>query len=273
MSLQLLLYMLIIEKSLKNHRVGYAVDVYENNMIIGSPKVTANIYQSTASAASTLTSCYAQGSLYQEHFCRTEPEYLTQGQFFYLERNTSSLEWEFNNTYQIKKRYLAPYRNFGFSVDISDRFAIVGAPMNLSGSRRLIDIYHTGSQIIVLEPVAGQAYIYNLDNYHESFHVGNVFYRNGKLVIITSGSNFDGLFFNPISDRDYEYDLTFNNKQTVHEKQVICSVDPGEFNVSTNPNIGIRPSVATYSFFKTSKEYGVRSHRPNFPTSLSYLAS
>lgn len=225
------------EKSLKNHRLGYSVDVYNDKLIVGSPKVTANVISlmDSGSGGSSITSCYVQGSLYQAHFCRTEDEYQIQGQFAYLQYNTNSLDWEYNNIYQIKKDYLSPYRNFGFSVDTDDKFIAVGSPMNMSGSQRVIDIYHTASKFDEIDSIAGQTYIYNHDNYRSEFHIGNVFYRNGKIVIVTSGSQFDSLFFNPISDNDYEYDLRFNNKQTLHEKQIICSVDPGEFNVSTNP--------------------------------------
>jgi hypothetical protein len=65
--------------------------------------------------------------------------------------------------------------------------------------------------------------------------VGNVFYRNGKIVLMTSGSIFDGLMFNPVNTSTYEYDLEFKGQHTIFEKQVVCSVSPGEFNISTNP--------------------------------------
>jgi len=219
------------EDSLKNHRLGYSLDTYAGKLVVGCPKLTT-----IQMGSSSLSPCYIQGSLYQAHFCRTEEEYQIQGQYCYLQYNTGSNLWEYNNTYQIKKRYLAPYRNFGWGIDMSDRFIVVGSPMNISGSKRTIDIYYTGSNLNDFDPISGQAYIYNLANYKSEFQVGNVFYRNGKIVIITSGSQFDGLFFNPISDADYQYDLMFHNKQTLHEKQIICSVEPGEFNVSTNPS-------------------------------------
>lgn len=223
------------DKCLKSHRLGYCLDTYDNKLVVGCPKTTAT----TDAIGSTISSCYTQGSIYNAHFCEAEKytiESQLQGQFCYLQYNTSSTEWDYNNVYQIKKRYLAPYRNFGYSIDMSDRFIIVGSPMNLSGSGRTVNIPYTGSSPDDFDPVAGQAYIYNLENYRNQFHVGNAFYRNGKIVLLTSGSNFDGLFFNDVADRYYEYDLSFNNKQTLHEKQVICEVSAGEFNVSTNPS-------------------------------------
>ena len=81
----------------------------------------------------------------------------------------------------------------------------------------------------------GKAYIYNLKNLHPNFYIGNVFYRNGKIVVMTSGSNFEGLLLNDVVDNEYKYDIEFKSKQTVFEKQVVCPIDIGEFNVSTNP--------------------------------------
>jgi hypothetical protein len=53
---------------------------------------------------------------------------------------------------------------------------------------------------------------------------------------MTSGSIFDGLFYNPVSTYTYEYDLQFKGQHTIFEKQIVCSINPGEFNVSTNPS-------------------------------------
>jgi hypothetical protein len=158
-----------------------------------------------------------------------------------MQKDTSSvdIDWDVLNVYQKKKRYLSPYRAFGFDVSIANKSAVVGAPMLISGSNRVINIVNTasfiGTEKIELEDLSGKAYIYNLKNYREEFHVGNVFYRNGKIVLNTSGSIFQGLWFNPISEWTYEYEVHFDSKQTLYEKQINCIVEPGEFNVSTNP--------------------------------------
>jgi len=86
-----------------------------------------------------------------------------------------------------------------------------------------------------LGDLSGKAYIYNLRNLRRDFYVGNVFYRNGKIVVMTSGSNFEGLQLSNVIDSEYQYDLNFRSKQTIFEKQIVCPVEPGEFNVSTNP--------------------------------------
>jgi hypothetical protein len=101
----------------------------------------------------------------------------------------------------------------------------------------------TGS-VYNLDDLCGKSYIYNLKNLRENFYVGNVFYRNGKVIIMTSGSNFGGLQINDINTNNYEYDLSFQSKQIIYEKQIVCPVEPGEFNVSTNPSAIVLPTAS-----------------------------
>jgi hypothetical protein len=62
---------------------------------------------------------------------------------------------------------------------------------------------------------------------------------------MTSGSAFEGLLLvNQNNDINYEYNLNFTSKQIVFEKQIVCSVDVGEFNVSTNPTSIILPAAS-----------------------------
>jgi|ERR1035437_721378 hypothetical protein len=89
--------------------------------------------------------------------------------------------------------------------------------------------------------LSGKAYIYNLKNLKPNFYVGNVFYRNGKIVIMTSGSSFEGLLLSDANSDSYEYDLSFKSKLIIYEKQIVCAVDVGEFNVSTNPTAIVLP--------------------------------
>jgi len=210
--------------TLKNNHLGFSVDTYGGYVLAGSPK----------SDLLEIIPCYVQGTLGQLHYCDQDLENTLNGQVLLLQKNTASLEWEIVNVYQKKKRFLSPHRNFGQDVSIGERSMVVGAPIFLSGSKQ-INIPATQSAGVELDDVTGKAYIYNLTNLREEFHVGNVFYRNGKIIIMTSGSAFDGLFSSQAAYRPYEYDLIFKGQRTIQEKQVICNVEPGEFNVSTNP--------------------------------------
>lgn len=101
------------------------------------------------------------------------------------------------------------------------------------------------------EFMEGKAYIYNFNNYALNPHVGNVFYRNGKIIFTNSGSLFDSILTDRANpDRPY-YDVTCDSTVTIFEKQVICRVEPGEFNVSTNPT----------AITKNSFEYDIDSDR------------
>lgn len=217
---------------MKNNRLGYSVDVFGNNAVAGIPKIN-NL---------DMTSCYIAGTLQQLHQCPEILENEVHGQAMLLQKNTSSNDWEIVNIYQRKKKFLSPYRDFGNSVSIAGRSLVVGAPIMLSDTNRDINIFLTQSNGLSLDDVAGKSYIYNLANLRDQFHVGNVFYRNGKIVLMTSGSVFDGLFFNPVNTNTYQYDLAFKGQHTIFEKQIVCSVNPGEFNVSTNPTAILKPT-------------------------------
>lgn len=217
---------------LKNNRLGFSVDTFGGYTVAGSPKINNE----------SMNSCYLVGTMQQLHECPDVLENELNGQAMLLQKNTGSGEWEIVNIYQRKKKFLSPYRDFGNSVSINARSMVVGAPMLISDSNREVPLSVTQSNGVQLDDFSGKAYIYNLANLRDEFHVGNVFYRNGKIILMTSGSAFDGLFFNPLNSSTYQYDLLFKGQHTIFEKQVVCSINPGEFNVSTNPTAVLKPS-------------------------------
>lgn len=219
-----------IPTTLYNNRMGWSVDMFGNNAVAGIPKLNVE----------GMTSCYIEGTLNQLHYCNADLQTLLNGQVALIQKNTASGDWAITNVYQKKKKYLSPYRDYGFDVEIADQSMVIGTPMHLYDINRDINIQTTHSSDTDLDDLAGKAYIYNLHNLRDIFHVGNVFYRNGKIIIMTSGSIFDGLFYAPVNTYTYEYDLEFKSQHTIHEKQIICTVDPGEFNVSTNPSAIIK---------------------------------
>lgn len=219
------------DKTIKNNKMGFSVDLWNDKFVLGCPK----------SNVESMTSCYIQGSIYQQNYCYANLENYIQGQWILFQKNTSSvdIDWDVVNVYQRKKRYLSPYRSFGYDVAVADKNIVIGSPMIISDSNRTLNIQALGNWVgnnyLELEDLTGKAYIYNLNNFRDEFHVGNVFYRNGKIVLNTSGSIFEGLWFNPVNEYSYEYEVHFDSKQTLYEKQIACVIEPGEFNVSTNP--------------------------------------
>lgn len=233
------------QKILTNNNLGFSVGIYNNYAAAGSPKINVN----------SSSICYLRGTLFQGNYCGEDPQNTVDGQFILFQQVTSSIlpdttgkTWDIVNTYQIKKRIMEPYRDYGFSVDVSDSFVMVGAPFIISGSNRIMDVSPgTGSFTGSLDSIgdlSGKAYIYNLKNLRPNFYVGNVFYRNGKMVIMSSGSAFDGLLLVNPNAGQYEYDVNFTSKQIIFEKQVVCAVDIGEFNVSTNPTAVVLPTAS-----------------------------
>ena len=216
---------------LRNNQVGYSVGVYGTNMVIGAPKIDFN----------SLSSAYLSASIFQLHYCSGDAENSLTGQWIYLTQDTAS-NWNYQKTFQKKKKFMSPYRGFGESVSVGDMSIVIGAPMAISDLNRSFFVPYTSSLGIDLDDLMGKAYIYNLKNFHNQIYVGNVFYKNGIVVVNTSGSAFQGLFFNPTTPYTYQYDLTYQSQHTIHEKQIICTVNPGEFNVSTNPSAIVIPT-------------------------------
>jgi hypothetical protein len=221
------------EKSLKNNLLGHSVSTWGDYSVVGCPK---------SNAEAGLYLCYIRGSLFQQHYCSDNLENAIQGQYILYQRQTSSLatteDWDIVNVFQRKKRLLNPYRSYGHDVSICEGFLSVGSPMHISGSDRIMDVSNSGSFIDGLDNItslSGKGYIYNLRNLRENFYVGNVFYRNGKVVVMASGSSFSGLMLSNIPGEEYLYQINFKSKQTLFEKQIVCAIEPGEFNVSTNP--------------------------------------
>jgi hypothetical protein len=227
------------EKTIKNNKLGFSLSLWDQYFALGVPRF--NIQD--------VGTCYYQGTVWQDIYCSDNLEHLLQGQWILFQKDTGSsdVDWNIVNVYQKKKKFMGPYRAFGYDIDIADRSVVVGSPSLISGSNRDINIFATasvqGENTFELDDLAGKSYIYNLKNLRENFHVGNVFYRNGKIVLNTSGSYFDGLWFNPLSTYNYEYEVHFDSKQTLYEKQIACVVEPGEFNTSTNPTAVTKPKA------------------------------
>ncbi len=229
---------------MNNNLLGWSVSIYDDYAVAGIPKID---FMSSSI-------CYLRGSLFQENYCGDVNESTLCGQFVLYNKITGSIpdttdvDWDITNIYQIKKVLFSPYRVMGYDSCVSQQFIIVGAPMLISGSYTIMDLdFATGSftgSVYDLDDLCGKSYIYNLNNLRENFYVGNVFYRNGKIIIMTSGSNFEGLQLNDVVTNAYQYDLSFQSKQTVYEKQIVCPVSPGEFNVSMNPSAIVLPTAS-----------------------------
>ena len=103
-----------------------------------------------------------------------------------------------------------------------------------------------------MSKIHGSSYIYNLNDLVNDHVVGNVFYRDGKIILSNSGSVFDNLLKDPSDLSSPKYDISYKSQQTIYEKQIVCRIEPGEFNYSTNPT-SLVPNVFTYDVDKNNK--------------------
>jgi hypothetical protein len=80
---------------------------------------------------------------------------------------------------------------------------------------------------------SGSVFVYDLSKYTENPHIGNVFYKNGNLILTSTASNYSGIFTGTGS-RGFE--LKYKGTHTIYEHEHLISIRPGEFNYSTNPS-------------------------------------
>jgi len=100
----------------------------------------------------------------------------------------------------------------------------------------------------VVQKFTGNTFIYDFDDLQTNYIVGNVFYNNNRIVINNTGSIFNNLTRDPTNyDLPYFY-MDYESQLTLHEKQYICKIEPGEFNVSANPT-AISASLINYGIF------------------------
>jgi hypothetical protein len=214
----------LIEKSFgdadlqKTNNFGYCVDM-TNTYAVASSVLDITTYSSSY-IANTIDDVFNSTNL-------------IIGQFQIY--NTSSLldpQWDMFDLVTKKKKINYPHSTFGQSISITNDDIIVGSPVNLHDPENI-----TGS---LSSSVFGLSYIYDIKNLMRNYQVGNVFYRNGKLILSNSGSDFDNLLKDRINSQAPKFDINYQSQVTLYEKQIVCRVEPGEFNYSTNPTALIR---------------------------------
>ena len=205
--------------TIKQNKLGISVDTFNNNIIVGCVS-SSNDLAVKVNISSSISQSY-------------DDTHVLNGQFILLERTGSSV---IPVTYDYKKKSIGyPYMSYGYDVAISDTGIVIGSPLILT------DFTSSNSFVVtplvpqsVLQNMKGHAYISTLSSLRTDYHAGNIFYKNGEIVFSNTGSQFT----NVLSTNDtyeYKYTIDYSSKYTINEKSVICVVDSGEFNVSTNP--------------------------------------
>ena len=127
-----------------------------------------------------------------------------------------------------------PYNIYGYSVSIASDFMCVGAPIvntaSLMSYSQIIDpVNQSGS---FPSSYSGSVYVYDMNKYEFDPKIGNVFYKNGHLVITNTSSMYHDVMTNTGSRG---FTLDYQGAHTIYEHEYLVSIRPGEFNYSTNP--------------------------------------
>lgn len=275
----------------KDNLFGYSVSVYNNKVLVGSPKP----YFPFSSLFISSSINYYDKTFNQYDY--GESTYCGQSLLYYV---TNSIVTQMTTDPISKRKEVGkPFNAYGYSVSVSDDNLVVGAPIplnedfHLSGllitesgsasqpSYRLTSSYQSEDCVITSSfiyirvedcitcdsscPISsafddcdapnnlivfvdeqgdyeyaasriyGKSYIYNLTDLQKNYNVGNVFYNNNKLIINNTGSILNNLTLDPTDSTSPYFYMDYQSQISLHEKQYICTVEPGEFNVSTNP--------------------------------------
>ena len=213
-------------ETLVNNNLGYNVDIYNGYAV-------ATVFK----PYTKFTADYINNTLTKRFDCNPIDIYNNVlGQVLIYDYNISSSNWDILFTQQKVKDYNYPYLNYGFSTALYNQSFVVGAPCLVSD--------YTNFGINFSSSIQGYAYIYNLNNLQTNHPVGNVFYNDGKIILSNSGSIFNSLMKDKVDSTNPLYDLKYKTSLSLYEKQIVCTINPNEFNTSTNPT-----SMVNNSFF------------------------
>ena len=292
----------------KDNLFGYSVSVYNNKLLVGSPKP----YFPFSSLFISSSINYYDLTFNQYDF--GESTYCGQSLLYYI---TNSIVTQLTTDPISKRKEIGkPFNAFGYSVSVSDQNIVIGAPIPLnddfylsgiliteSGSRsdltylltssyqsedctvtssfvyiQMEDCINCGpecpatsayisgacsvtSDIVVFvdeqgdtklaaDSIFGKSYVYNLTDLQKDYNVGNVFYNTNTLIINNTGSVLKNLTLDPTNDQNTYLYMEYQSQINLFEKQYICTIEPGEFNVSTNPT-AITSSLFDYGVINT----------------------
>jgi hypothetical protein len=177
---------------------GYSVSLSDSNLVIGAPIPLTNDF-------------YLSGLSLTESGSALIPSYIP----------TSSFQSE-----------LCEVPSSFVLFETEDSFSCLsgGCDLNVVFSDELGDYENAADKIL------GKGYIYELSDLKTNYDVGNVFYNNNKLVINTSGSVLSNLTLDPENYNNSYLFMNYKSELNLFEKQYICTIEPDEFNVSTNPS-------------------------------------
>ena len=156
---------------------------------------------------------------------------------------TGTGSWILANDMKRNKESGSPFNIYGYSVSVSSNFLTVGAPIvDSANPANTASIFNPGNQTASMAPTySGSVFVYNLNEYLPDQVVGNVFYKNGYIVMTNTSSNYQGILTGTGSAG---FELDFSGSHTIYEHEYLVSLNPGDLNFSTNPTSLLQTSLA-----------------------------
>jgi hypothetical protein len=235
------------EDSIDNSYFGQSVSLNKTRLAIGSLKPRGSLQVEYSSSL-----YYVEGI--EDEINDFDDTRFTDGFAYLYKLNSNRTEYLQEKIVRRNKERNVPYKHYGQAIHLSPQFMVVGSPLytipDLSGSLFSQSLYPTGAYIDqqqlresaswaydVGPNMSGSAFIYNLFDLSSEYQVGNVFYNQGTFVITTTGSQFQNILNN---SGNRGFDLQYRGEHTIFEHEILISINPGEFNVSTNPSALVR---------------------------------
>jgi hypothetical protein len=226
----------------------------ENDFIVGSYCTDMSNIELVDGGSKVVVDDFYQGAPNNsEHFYHHEGKKINaiQGNVFYyrIEASDVSLIKAINSN----KRKNNIRRNYGHAVSLSSDFIYVGLPVlgnfpidelgTFDGSGikvfetcdALVSGYELNEQKLheYEEFLEGSVVAYDTGAMRgERSQLGNIFYKNG-IIVLTENNSYLSSVMSGSGKTGFEMELM--GLHTIYENEILCTVNPGEFNVSTNP--------------------------------------
>jgi hypothetical protein len=239
------------------YRFGHSISLYENTLMVGSHSIDMSNISVDIDDNLVIDDYFIGVDTSSEEFMSINGENLnmTEGKvhFFRLDKTSSKLLKTITST----KQKLSARHQFGYSVTISADLAFSGSPVigrfplyelttfnedkiNMQSSESVFAnfdrIHYRDNYTHTNTPsIYGHVFSYDSPTITEDrkTQIGNIFYKNGVIVLNDLRDTYmeDFMKLSGISG----YKIEFKGSHTLHETEILCNVQPHEFNFSTNP--------------------------------------
>lgn len=279
-------------KIFKDNLFGYSVSTNDNYVLIGSPKQYfpfSSLYLSNS--INKYEKYYSQNDFGQSSYCGQACFYKISGSdFVNLTTDPISKVKKYDISYNAFGSSVSVSDSnlvIGAPIPLNDDLYLSTPIITESGSASDVSyintssfesescdessnvvyfqiedvVYSNGNQISKIaikaedenvEELKGKAFIYDFNDLQTNYPIGNVFYNNNKIVINNTGSILNSYGRDPVNENKPYIYVSFESQLTLNEKQYICKIEPGEFNVSTNPT-ALTSSVIDYGIFNKNQ--------------------